>query len=329
MYDRSPAEVASSSLVPARPRPTVLWASAPLVAALFASCAPPVGRGTQPVTLPVPGPGEPLPPLPDPPDHAAGDGGITCGSARCKVGSETCCGYSDVFACVPRAREGSAAAGENQRETWGQAQYMACTTHPPTDLSLTSMATCDDANDCRADEACCAMGLGGDMIVDVCERRQGSASSCDFGERCHEGSPCRTAGTQCIEGRCRKGPMKSCGGVACSDDAPLCCAPFGDDGKPTCGTTASCEAKDLSARFECRLPSDCPPGEACMSFLGGTTCQGSVDVWNGMLLCAADADCPATMCEMMAPGARPRCQPLDDATRTWLKAKACQCPAGR
>ncbi|MCC6526623.1 MAG: hypothetical protein IT373_28500 [Polyangiaceae bacterium] len=279
----------------------------------------PVGGTATEATL---GSATPGAPSAEPPPGAHGGAELACGTERCRVGREVCCTWSDVHACRPLP----VGASDRDLEAWARALATRCSDKPPTDLSLTHVATCDDSADCGAKRACCEQGLGGDMAAGVCTPAGDDRSACDYGERCTPQSPCRTPGTRCIEGHCSLGPARRCGSKACTDAAPLCCGELGSEAAPRCGTTASCEQEGLASRYECGGPSDCPKGEHCMATLGGTSCLGVADVFNAKLLCAKDADCPPDMCQVLAPGARPSCKPDADASRPWLPVRACNCP---
>jgi hypothetical protein len=278
-----------------------------IAAAWSCTGAKPTGGGTTTTEVPSASGGTDDP-HPQPP--AGTTEGIACGKARCAAG-EACCDFSDQQLCVP-AVAAPAAAGE-QLARWSE-QGKRCATAAKTDFALTAMSTCDDSNDCAAKERCCGEALGSDVSLSSC-----ATASCSYGEHCEDGT-CRTPGTTCIDGRCMKGPAPHCAGAACTAAAPICCGPFAG-GAPSCHDAAGCTFADLSARYDCTEPGDCPTGEVCQSSLSGTRCQSSFDFGNAQLVCTGDGDCTPDICF----GNRSRCIPLKDLDRPWLSMKTCVC----
>jgi hypothetical protein len=248
--------------------------------------------------------GDPTPAAPPPATQPVAPDvvdGVRCGAASCTRGAEVCCHFSDVAVCAP-----ASSAADAPMSRWPD-QAKACGQASTTELSLTAMSACDDSGDCSGEQRCCSEAIGSDLSIDTCQ-----VEACSYGELC-SGGACKTPGTECVAGRCRKGPVRECAGKACSAAAPLCCGPFGADA-PSCHDEAGCSAGDLSAHYECTAQSDCPAGERCQTLIVGTRCQASFDPVNAGLVCASDADCAADVCAIMV-AKRARCAQLDDGAR--------------
>jgi len=222
------------------------------------------------------GPDAPPAPLPRLSDSKL----VGCLAQRCKVGSESCCVYSNEGDCVA-----SVPPGPNDKVQVLASQLEACnaTKH---DYSLTEIRRCDESSDCARGEACCSMFMFGGASADLCVPfKTPGRSPCDFVEICIDDSTCRTSGSMCIDGACRKATTLTCGGKRCSGDKGACC---GDP--PSCRAPADCEHG--APRYRCTSPKDCLPGEHCQFAIVSTTCTNFVDIANTRTVCDTSADCP-------------------------------------
>lgn len=213
----------------------------------------------------------PLPRTSDPAQFA-------CGALRCKSGSESCCLFSDEGVCVP-----SVPPGPNDHVQVLASQLEACgaTKH---EYSLTELRRCDESSDCVRGQACCGMFLYGGASADFCVPiKTPGRAPCDFSEVCISDDTCRTAGSKCIDGACKKPVTLSCNGRLCSGADSACC---GDP--PSCRSPSQCEALP---RYRCTSPKDCLPGERCQLQVMGSVCTNFLDLANTRSACDKTADC--------------------------------------
>lgn len=138
----------------------------------------------------------------------------------------------------------------------------------------------------------------------------------DAFETCADGSPCRTVGTTCVAGQCRKkGVSLKCGETRCEGETPVCCY----DGSPGYDRCAA-QRCGHGQRLACRKLSDCPTGQMCCAGTEGTSC-GVACADMDTVLCNVNADCagvtvPLTEGEV---GKATTCVPyVDGLKRCWL-----------
>lgn len=262
---------------------------------------------------PAPPPARPLVPTTAPttaPQAGTGPRTFGCGNATCKVDKETCCTDSGMeeSTCVA-----TVAPGPGDKAQPLAAQLDACKAATKK-FYFSEVSRCDDSGDCRAGEACCAQLLGHGYAVQC----QGLASSpggvCPVGERCGPDAPCRTPGTRCDRGACRKpNAALRCGTSTCTAEQACC-----GESPASCRPRGSCTD---GPEHRCAGPKDCNPGERCLRSPMGTICMGQLDVVNFGVVCEADADCPKQVCSVN-PGKQPTCGP--SPFLSWIKE--CGCP---
>jgi hypothetical protein len=249
-------------------------------------------------------------------------GTLACGSRTCRAGKETCCSGRGKNAatrqlepwanCVPTVAPSAADASQLLGS-----QLIACQDDDlPTELD--HLARCDDSNDCRAHETCCRTCLSSDISADLCTRLEPGKAACELGETCRPDVPCRTRGTQCVDGTCVKAsPTLRCGAAECSRAGQACCG-----GPPQCRPQADCEPASAGPVYRCAGPRDCAAGEHCAAMAQGTICKGLLDLGTSGVACDEDADCPRAVCDSArGRGERPVCAP-DRAG--WLKVCGCR-----
>lgn len=234
---------------------------------------------------------------------------FACGEAHCRSGAETCCAAGDVGECVASVNDGPIGAIGYLATQWNECSEL----QSRASRNFDALDRCDESIDCPASTVCCAQFLfsGSNGLTDCLPLGKG-ATPCDGGEICIE-KGCRTPGTTCVDGRCRKlvAGMR-CGDERCGPDAPFCC---GDPAK--CSADSTCGG---GARIECTKAADCAEGERCLQDGPGTFClRAHPDPDHAPWICERDAQCKAA-CSGVASG-RPVCA----ASRVpWLKACDCQ-----
>lgn len=107
---------------------------------------------------------------------------------------------------------------------------------------------------------------------------------CDFSEVCIDDAGCRTAGSKCIEGVCRRPVTLSCARQRCTGEKNAYC---GDP--PACSAPADCTPGQ--PRYRCASPKDCLPGEHCQMHVMGSVCSNFLDVANTRKVCDKTVDC--------------------------------------
>lgn len=207
---------------------------------------------------------------------------IACGSRLCHVDREACCGRGDeTAACAPRVVKQTASDFAEL-----DPQTQACNGAMPT--------FCDDSSDCAAGEHCC---VGSDPDVTHCQKRP-----CTTIEVCVPERPCRTAGTTCVAGICRRADVHiPCGTQVCTGATPVCCQ------DPARGTQACATDCPRGSSFVCAKASDCPAGQICQAYGERSWCTRVADIANAHILCASDTDCPKDVCAFSHGKGRPRC----------------------
>lgn len=179
---------------------------------------------------------------------------------------------------------------------------------------------CDGSGDCAAGERCCRVrdeAFCEPLSPAVKGRYDTRCLYSDAHELCADGSVCRTPGTSCVAGSCRKqGVRLKCGQASCEGDTPVCCF----DGSPGYDR---CEANKCSRgqQIECRKLADCPSGQVCCAGTDGAHC-GVYCADMDTVLCSSHADCA----KVQVPGAEGemekanRCVPyVDGLKRCWLE----------
>lgn len=257
-------------------------ASAPDTAPAASLARAPVASGSAPAATFAP------PAVSVPPRAASGPGKIACGSALCDATKETCCQLFTEGAaprCVLRVAE------ERGAGVSPPAWPLVVSCAPAGDTSaVQEVARCDDSGDCPKAQRCCRDHLGGEHLQRHC-----SARSCEFFEVCDQGAPCRTPGTRCDRGECRKVAQVACSGATCAGPESLCCT----SEKLTdyaCRPSAACDP--FFPRIECTGPADCPDGQDCELTQGKSAmCRGGMhDVANTGVACRTDRDCARYGC---------------------------------
>lgn len=236
------------------------------------------------------------------PPRVSDPASFACGGARCKVGSESCCWFSDEGACVP-----SAPPGANDTTQVLASQIEACD-KLKAPFSLSEIRRCDESSDCARGEACCGMFLYGGASADFCVPiKNPKRAPCDFSEVCTTDDTCRVPGAKCIDGACKKPAIISCNGQPCAGKDKACC---GDP--PACRAASDC----TTPHFACTSPKDCLTGEHCRLQVGGSLCTNFEDVANARMICDKTSDCggPNPFCQRYA------CKPSEHAG-----IKACEC----
>lgn len=252
-------------------------------AAPAASSAPtPVASGAAPVVASAPAA------VSVPPRAASGPGKIACGASLCDATKETCCQlFTEGVAprCVLRVAE------ERGAGVSPPAWPLVVSCAPAGDTSaVQEVARCDDSGDCPKAQRCCRDHLGGEHLQRHC-----SAKACEFLEVCDQGAPCRTPGTRCDRGECRKVAQVACAGATCSGPESMCCT----SERLTdyaCRPSAACDP--FFPRIECTGPADCPDGQDCELTQGkSATCRGGMhDIANTGVACRTDRDCARYAC---------------------------------
>ncbi len=232
-----------------------------------------------------------------------------CADKRCDVG-ETCCASPDQGYCVPSIDDAAPGAIGYLKTQWEQ-----CAALPYGRSQWGRIARCDESADCSEGKVCCEGFLfsGADGLADCLELPKDGPMPCDFGEPCLEGSICRTPGTTCISGMCRKTPVRQrCDKEICTAAAPYCCA-----GSKSCSADPACGG---GPRIACSRHADCLAGERCLDDGGATFCVRSYpNPDQAPWLCEKNRDC-AKACEGFG-GGKPVCS---EASVDWLKSCACR-----
>lgn len=232
---------------------------------------------------------------------APGPGKIGCGAATCDARAETCCHFYDEAKpprCVPRVAEMT--TGEVPE--WPLIE--ACVQPPGTSSEVSSADRCDASDDCGPSERCCHDHLGREH-----HQRHCSTRACTFVEVCSAIERCRTPGTRCEAGACRKVATISCAGVPCDAPERMCCTSAKLDDY-ACRPAAACDP--FFPRIECVRPSDCPSGQDCALNMGNRSeCRGGPhDTAATGVACVVDRDCAQLMCLRGA-----RCVAVTDSKR--------------
>jgi hypothetical protein len=254
-------------------------------------------------------------PEPGPPPPVSDLDSFECGDTRCRSGLETCCANGREGTCLPSVNDAPIGEVGYLKTQWEHCDAVKF----PLQASFDRMARCDESIDCEPNHVCCEQWLfsGSSGLADCLPLPRGGGTPCDFGETCIEGSSCRTPGTECDSGMCRKKlAERACGSEKCSGDRPVCCSePLGCVAEGACAT---------GKRLVCTGHADCVKGEKCIANgFGGTTCaKAVVHPDYAPYLCKRDADCPNPCTSM--PGAKAVCM---EASIPWLGY--CQCIDGR
>lgn len=230
---------------------------------------------------------------------------VECGAARCRAGVESCCFFSGEGACVA-----SVAPGPDDPAQLLASQLAACEAAPH-EYALTELRRCDESSDCPAGQSCCGRFLFGGAAASLCEPLGApDRAACELSERCRVTETCRTPGSTCDDGACRKPATLTCAGLACPSTAAACC---GDP--PACRAPAACPPHE--PRYRCTTPADCLAGEHCALSAFGSMCTAFVDLANTRRVCVTAADCGDgdTFC------ARYECAPSEVPG-----IRACGCP---
>jgi hypothetical protein len=228
-----------------------------------------------------------------------------CGSSSCKAQEHTCCDGIDRAVCVA-----TVPAGENDQVQPLAAQLEVCAAALGSD-DLQYLARCDESKDCGDGAVCCSQAVHSGLSSAVCvPTRPDGKTPCDFGEIClKQAGACRVAGTECMNGECRKRLERlRCGSSFCGP-GNSCCGDFEKEAfSLRCQPHAQCQ--EGGANLRCAKPADCLEGETCWYANGNSRCSTySLDGVAG-LVCTSDADCLAH--ELSCPGnARRRCGPAD------------------
>lgn len=234
-----------------------------------------------------------------------------CGDTRCRSGLETCCANGREGTCLPLVNDAPVGEPGYLKTQWEYCDEVKF----PLQASFDRMARCDESLDCEPNHVCCEQWLfsGSSGLADCKPMLPSGETPCDFGETCIEGSPCRTPGTECVSGMCRrKLAERACGPERCSGDAPVCCSePQG------CAAEGACPR---DKRLRCTSHADCVKGETCrVSGPGSTTCaKAVVHPDYTPYVCKKDRDCPNPCTSM--PGTKAVCM---EASIPWLGY--CQC----
>jgi hypothetical protein len=230
-------------------------------------------------------------------------GTIVCGAKSCEVGREACCASGDdEQVCAPLEQLPPDAHFMSDR--WPECDR-AGLQGSPDKLSL-----CDDSGDCPGDKVCCSNWLTSGSSASLCvSAKRNGDNACDFFERCADGQPCRTMGTECAQGRCElRGATVRCGGRRCDARTEVCCE-RGE--KLGCSAEADCQPDehDPVRSYHCTGSSGCPRGSHCVAHVFDARCQGVIDA-SESYLCETDGDCPGEVCTGI-PGqhGKPRCRP--------------------
>lgn len=275
---------------------SVVGGAAPGCRAGQPSAGPPLTAPAAPPPSPPPMGSAPMSAAPPAPSGAT-DSDPTrfrCHDQICRVGTESCCYFSDTGVCVP-----SVAPGPNDAVQLLASQLEICEATPHR-YALTELIRCDESSDCADHEACCGTFLFGGADAQVCVPiTTPGRSPCQFQEVCRTDATCRAAGSRCLDGRCRKPAELRCGGQRCTGAASACC---GDP--PSCQAPAVCEQLPW---YHCMSPRDCLPGESCQLNVSGSRCLNEPDIANSRLVCDTASDCEVLkhFCAQL------RCEPTD------------------
>jgi hypothetical protein len=219
---------------------------------------------------------------------------FACGAGRCQVGSESCCGKGDDATCVENAPPDP--PGTSQ--LWAS-QIERCEAAPGK-YALDEIARCRSSEHCPGQELCCNEFLYGGASAILCKPPEGGEPACNYGEMCTPDLPCRSPGTSCVKGICRKSTQVSCGGKMCDLTTHTCVHT-----DPDVPTAPSCEAEDQIEAWRaegrpifsigCLRHADCQSGELCREALGSSSCLRADDGMSGVM-CEDSRDCPTDMC---------------------------------
>lgn len=231
-----------------------------------------------------------------------------CGSSSCRVRDETCCGAGDEGICVPTSPDDK----PGRQTGYLRTQWEVCEKAPYKDhSSMDHIDRCDESLDCPNGHLCCEQFLfSGGQMAECTPVRTAGVTPCDFGELCRPDSPCRLAGTTCVDGHCEKqiAPV-SCGAAPCPAGMKCCGSPLG------CATSCA-----KYGEVKCTKHSDCLNGQRCVTSSFGAECSSYFpDPEHASTVCDRDADCPQ-VCRS-TPRARAKCVP---SPIPWLKV--CECP---
>ncbi|MCC6213480.1 MAG: hypothetical protein IT376_01310 [Polyangiaceae bacterium] len=273
-----------------------------LLLALAASCA---SRSPPQASVDV-GRAPPRPAAPAAPPAAVTEGALVeCGASRCRAGVESCCFFASGGACVA-----SVAPGVDDASQLLASQLAACE-QAPHEYSLTEIRRCDESSDCPAGQACCGRFLFGGAAAALCEPLGSPGpAACELAERCRVTETCRTPGSVCDDGACRRPVSLTCAGLACPASAAACCGEA-----PACRAPDACPPHE--PRYRCAAPVDCLPGEHCALSAFGSVCTAFVDLANTRRVCATAADCG---------GGDPLCARYECAPSEVPGVLACRCP---
>ncbi len=249
---------------------------------------------------------------PEPPRQVSDPDSFECGDVRCRSGIETCCANGREGRCLPSVDDGPVGEIGYLKTQWEQCDELRFSLN----ASFDRMARCDESLDCEPKHVCCEQWLfsGSSGLADCLPMPRDGSTPCDFGETCIEGSSCRTPGTECVSGMCRKKlAERACGPDTCKGATPVCCSdPLG------CVAEGGCSRDD---RLRCTSDADCVKGEKCVaSGVGATTCLKSpIHPDYTPYVCKRDRDCPNPCTSL--PGTKAKCMPT---SVPWISTCSCE-----
>jgi hypothetical protein len=232
-----------------------------------------------PLEGPTPAIAQPSTPVAAPgklPADLTGPSQVACGAAQCTTPTQVCCvGTKEV--CIERQPVATA----DRFGEWG-ATFDSC--RRAADMGQVDVFACDGSEDCEAGGVCCESGFGsGSSSIRTC---QPAGTICPVAELCVGGSACRSPGTACVDGTCKRASgVTACGTATCKLPGEVCCS---DGDAYACKSPATCTWK-----LECTQPADCPKGQTCsLRGLGESWCIADPDTSTSIVACDTDADCP-------------------------------------
>jgi hypothetical protein len=232
-----------------------------------------------------------------------------CGGQQCRVGKQSCCSAGDRSICVDDAPPDPPMLGQLLAS-----QIEACRVADEQG-EVGAIARCRSSAHCAATERCCEESLFSGAVALICKD-----TSCDHGEVCSDGSPCRDPSMVCAKQKCRKRAEVPCGNRLCDLRTHTCHTPDFEKPRFECVPDAQLTFSPIFS-VECLHHGDCPDGELCRSALGRTFCERA-DYGMTSVMCDTAADCPSDHCALVGkPSAKPRC--LRDAS-FWHASCACR-----